>query len=302
MQLPEGTPIYLSLGFYVAVTISALGFILDHIVRKHYRQEISHEWQRIDKNSWPKKFLELHDRLLTSSLSSAGRPRLGRSAALSMLSIFVIIVGWLLLGLPDNNLDNKFSADHELIILIFVIYIIPVNILGDYFSFWETRIVIGRMAEAKQKVALFLYVLLDFVVTTLLFMIFLLLGTVVFIMMFYLEGAQMDNILSEVGNTIYEILESGGWLFASADAPGINAFGVLYLTTLTTSIWVWAYMIGSLLWPAVLLLANVIEVERKPIGFAMAVGGVVLGFLVVIIGWIVDFSLPLVGSRFSAMA
>lgn len=300
-QVLEGIPIYLQLGFFVAVNIGTLGFLLDKHIRRHYRQEISLEWQRIDKNSWPKKFLKLHDHLLTSSSSSAGRPRLGRSAALSMLSMFVITIGWILFGLPENNWGNKIE-NLEFIILIFVVYVIPVNILGDYFSFWETRIVVGRMAESTRKFFLVFYVLFDFVVTTLLFLVCLVLGSAVLIIVAYVAGMRFEgSVLDEIGRTIVEIVLSGAWLFASTDLPEMDAFGVLYLTTLTTSIWIWAYMIGSQLWPVVLIVANMFEVERKPIGYAMTMGGVVLGFLVAAIGGFVDYALPLIKLGLSAM-
>ena len=294
-EVLEHLPLYLKIGILLAISLSFLGFWLDKYVRNHFQQQIADAWQRIDNDLWPNKFLTLYDHLLTSSSSSIGRPQIMRSALLSLLSMIVIMVAWFPLELTESTSRSWWPKDTMVGLLIIATYVIPVNILGDYLSFWETRIVVGFMAKTKRSLLRILFVVLDLAATTLLFLIFTLLGTVVFVAVLYVAGMELpEHILVHVISAFGEIVLGGGWLFADVYVSDLNVFGVLYFTTMATSIWVWTYMIGSLLWPVVVFIPKVIAVERRPTGFAMTIGGVVLGLLVAAIGGLIDCVLPLI--------
>ncbi len=78
---------------------------------------------------------------------------------------------------------------------------------------------------------------------------------------------------------------SGGWLYFGADTA-YDLIAACFYTTLFTSVWVWIFMLGGVLWPLFSWLSNVLAVDKYPVGSVMAIGGVFLGLAVTAGGYL----------------
>ncbi len=76
-----------------------------------------------------------------------------------------------------------------------------------------------------------------------------------------------------------------GNLLFSANSDG-DVFVIFFYTTLFTSVWVWLFMLGGVLWPLFTWLRGVLRVDKFPVGSAMAIGGVFGGLVVTALGYV----------------
>ncbi len=76
-----------------------------------------------------------------------------------------------------------------------------------------------------------------------------------------------------------------GNLLFSANSDG-DVFVIFFYTTLFTSVWVWLFMLGGVLWPLFTWLRGVLLVDKFPVGSAMAIGGLFAGLVVTALGYV----------------
>jgi len=184
--------------------------------------------------------------------------------------------------------------DYTLFYLILLVpYAMFINVMGDYFSLWETRLIVGRIAKRILRKHRFLLLLLDVLVSTLIFVAGLILGSATFLatwvlgggdLSFFGDGSWLYHLFSLIKEIMSLVFIEGGLSFS--DQLGIGSFfGILLYTTFFTSVWVWVFFIGVTFLPFVTQLCRIFKVEKYPVGVAMCVGGAAVGLVTTIVGF-----------------
>ena len=93
--------------------------------------------------------------------------------------------------------------------LVLATITLSVNILGDYFSIWETRLVIGRMSQSG-KVQAVAWLSLDLVATVTIYCATLTFG----VFLAYLFSGRLTLFSSELSMILRTVFLEGGLFFA----------------------------------------------------------------------------------------
>ena len=273
-------------GLIAFVLITRWGFYIDDKISDQVRKKVYDLCRNIDRNRWPDPFIELFDRLFYSERK--GRPKFWRSVLASCLVMVIITVAWLYRQPSAIELINAVSWP---VIGVLTTYAVCINLLGDYFSLWETRAVLLRMAKRRDGRGRILLLLFDGLASALIFVAGLILGSVVFLFFWSLPDGIVDVLTlvkivgSGVGETISSLFREGG-IFLSDPGHGGSVLGIFLYTTFFTSVWVWTFLIGVLLLPLLKQLWSIFNVEKHPVGAAMCVGGAFFGLVLTIIHFV----------------
>ncbi len=138
--------------------------------------------------------------------------------------------------------------------------------------------VIGRMAVTPGAIGKAAFLLLDLTATVTIFVMALFVGTC----LVFRELSWSTAFL--VLLTLDALTAEGGLLFSAKET--VSVIAILFYTTLFTSVWVWLFMLGGVLWPLFTWLRGVLGVEKFPVGSAMAIGGVFGGLVVTVAGYV----------------
>ena len=151
------------------------------------------------------------------------------------------------------------------------IFAVSINLVGDYLSLWETRIIIGRMGDYRlmgqkskskcRSVCRVSFLLIDLIASVLIFFSTLLLGLLLSSpIMIANESLSAEDVFLFVSVSFQWIVEyflEGGITFSHSD-PSFDPITIFFYTTLFTSIWAWAFMCGSICWPVYNWLRNLL--------------------------------------------
>ena len=243
-------------------------------------------------------FIFLFDRVFVPS--RRGRPRIGRSIIASCVTLAVMLCVWWAwwpervdaafapLLSPDPAMPNQ--AYHTLVgLLALGAVAMGTNLFGDYFSLWETRFVLGRMAGARPWLQWTLLAV-DSIATYAMFLVGLVIGFVImWIISFAMpildttEAGFLGTLLSFVAGVSGYLFLDGAMVFSDSELPKLNDLFALFLyTALFTSIWLWVFFLGVKLWPRLKKVGNLLNVYVHPLGAAMTLGAVFLGVVVAI--------------------
>lgn len=209
---------------------------------------------------------------------------LKRSAIISVIWMVLLVILLPLLSSGTSYDDFIREIKNERDIISIFLFFFTLNILPDYISVWETRVILSRIGEAKyHKIPVFLIV--DFLLTALIFFVVSLFYFVIFLM--FMESIpdfnELIDLLSEgglVGLILTEDIDSHVTVFGNA----------AILTTFLTSIWIWFYLIAlsyskftnRFITPAWNATLRFIDIEAKPVealGFVSALVVLMVGFL-----------------------
>ena len=291
----------------VSFTVATIGFgaALELLLIEEIRSKVRDKLMRVSQmaDNWPTLFLAMFDRLFDPK--GKGRPRFWRSAAASMLVLTALLVAWATL-LPERA-DLLIIRLHQTlqVVILIVFFVIPINIVGDFGSLWESRLVIGRMAVTPYTIGKTAFLLLDLIATVGIFVLAFacgllayvsaVFGLVYFSVFVFLPEAEWGAVyldaLASITNNFFHFVTSislldsllDSLLFSTSDADLLVIF---FYTTLFTSVWVWVFMLGGVLWPLFTWLRGVLRVDRFPVGSAMAIGGVFGGLVVTALGYV----------------
>ncbi len=299
-------------GASVAGAVGGFGYFMDNKLDDAFRAKVRDKLTRVPPegdatgdDDWPSLFLAMFDRLFDPK--GKGRPRFWRSALASMLVLTALIVAWVVLVpervggvmperpevIPERPGGLLMDAEIYSSFIFAFFFVLPINIVGDFFSLWESRFVIGRMAVAPGAIRIAAYLFLDLIATIIIFVAAFavglwgigLLGVGV-----YFEGGEFP-IRILFFEFLSELTTGGGLLFSHKEAT-IDLFALVAYTTLFTSVWVWLFMLGGVLWPLFTWLRGVLGVDKFPVGSAMAIGGVFGGLVVTALGYVRMAALP----------
>ena len=141
---------------------------------------------------------------------------------------------------------------------------------------------IGRMATAPGAIRKAAFLLLDLIATVAIYFSALGFPILLFDWGF---GGDLARAVDTVDTMFGNLITKGGFLF-SHGFSGNDIFAIYFYTTLFTSVWVWLFMLGGVLWPLFTWLRGALRVDRFPVGSAMAIGGVFGGLVVTALGYV----------------
>ena len=154
------------------------------------------------------------------------------------------------------NLPNL--RDFETIGLTFVATLLLaciLNLLPDYLSMVQSRVIIGRMTGTTFSNCL-VYFALDFVITTAIVLAYLILWLSV-----------MIDSLDHLGRLLLEVVYGGIALNAKGQWGAYSIFGVFIYSTYLTSVWLWLYSVSVLILRtrgSLRLFRNVLLIRERP--------------------------------------
>ena len=275
------------------MSVCGFGFFIDKKINKELRKRVHYFLANSDGTNWPNQLQLLFDFLFLTKIWS--RPSFSRSVIASCIVLIVSTTCWLIYDASNLDMFVTYMTDEPLFhLFVLAPYAICINAIGDFFSLWQTRIIVARMANSISGMYRISLLLLDVLFSAIIFSIGLALGTVAFLLTwvlaggsltFFGEGTWISIVHSAITGNFSEFVHDGG-MFLSADTLYENFLGLFFLTTFFTSIWTWAFLSGVVIFPMLRRLWDVINVENYPIGAVFTVGGMVLGVATTIGGYL----------------
>ena len=263
----------------------SFGYYIDTKLNNAYRETVFKTMNTVKQENNPVSlFLGIFDFIFKPN--EMRMPRIGRSILASCISLTVVtILTMLIFGTERiETLVERIDTVGDLYILI--IFMICVNFIVDILSLWETRIVMDRMANAE---GLYqgLLLILDIIATVLIFMIGIAIyALVVFVMV--LVGAWPNEIPLSESHEIFNLIPltfkflllDKGWLFCYP-GDGSELITIYFYTSLFTSVWLWIFWLGVKVWPLYRWIGGVLNVDKFPVGSALALGSVFFCFIAI---------------------
>ena len=170
-----------------------------------------------------------------------------------------------------------------LVVLMLAVFVVFVNWTGDYFSLWETRVVIDRIAAARNWMLQVSWLVFDLVATIVIYWISA--SCALLFISVTLLGANRFNeiwsVLCQIWSSLWEVFFRGGLTFGHSESS-LDPLAIFFHTSLFTSVWAWVLMAGlilsSLIRPLLMHLNWFEEVSQKsPVACLTLVGSFFLG-------------------------
>jgi len=164
----------------------------------------------------------------------------------------------------------------------------PISALGacliDYVSLWKTRLVLTKVSTLHSALASLVFVLFDFILTTVLFSL----------LPFFLMFALVSSEYGLVGAITYNFFNLHNFLHEVVPTQtgiAVDSFkSPYYLVALFTSAWVWVYVLSAqtvrlfgYIPRFIVFLSKVTDVKEHPVRVLGFVAGIVSAFVVAII-------------------
>ena len=276
----------LATGATLFAAISRYGYFIDEKMDEDLRRKLYRALLDTKNKSRALTLFALlsfiFDKLFVAKKS--GRPSFTRSALVS-LTVLASMTIILAIVSPERAISPRgiLGIDKWDDILMLCLLLVFINVLGDYVSLWESRIIIGLMATSHNVFERFMWLIVDFFATVTIYILAtLLLFTIIL-------GLPQDGMLDFSGPTMHgDLLNdmfTGGILTFSGYSNFPDMFGLCFYTTLFTSVWVYAFMLGNTFWPVFVLLRDNLNIRQYPVGASMTIGGMILGAIVVFLGF-----------------
>lgn len=174
-----------------------------------------------------------------------GRPLFVRSGIASCVLLLVLSLRWMAVHQDRSREVLTSSLDEPwrgTTIAALAVFVLVLNWLGDYLSLWETRAVMSRMAAVRSWPFFAWWLLVDLVATVVIYCAGT--GCAMFVLgRFEQFELDLDGFLE----TLAAVFLEGGVIFRHTDRS-FDAFALFFHTSLFTSVWAWALMLGTLLW------------------------------------------------------
>ena len=286
----------LALGFGVLVSLVTFGYYFDNKITQEYRNRFLYILDVVfpldedtinNRNNWPAILIFIFDYIFHTKKETE-QPAFWRSVCASIVLYVLISVCWLTLS-PERvvavyNIEFAKQDVTQVVLLAVAIFafVAFVNGIGDFFSLWASRMFIGRMSILPKKGARAIILVLDLLVSVLIFCTGIVLGLA---FSEILGVGHMDTFVKKFNDTFGGFFLEAGFLFAHS-RPQYDVLGIIFYTTLMTSIWVWVFLIGLGLWRWLKFLRNVLDVHKHPLGSIMTLGAVPISFFVAAVGYV----------------
>ena len=259
--------------------LCGVGLTWDKILRDKVTRSVACRLKRtvFDNHDASNLFESIFDRVFDTQ--KYRRPRLTRSFCASYLVFLVLAVVWIIVH-PERINDIPSQWETLSAVLAFILVLNPI---GDFFSLWQTRVIIGYLA-CVQRIRYFISLLfVDLVLTIIAFVITATLWKMALEAFISLLGYQTGGMfyLREL-YCVYTLRCDGSGMLYS-EALTFNSLVVIILfTTMLTSIWLWVFFVGILLWSILGSIHRMVSfgwihrmvnVEKYPITTIMALGG-----------------------------
>ena len=225
---------------------------------------------------------------LIGCLIHSKRVALDFSAQVSHRLPFFLIMGafWLASSRGQQVVANSWESRHSFSFTetLFTFVAVPaivvvVNLVGDYFSLWESRIIISRMVTLRGVLRRSGIFALDLVATFAIYCVSLFIAC---LPVGFAYMAVFDDTRTTVWSltlNVFRILFLDG-TSVMAGNPNSDFLAICLYTSLLTSVWVWTFSLGLILWPTIGGLASCFNTQYRPVGAAMTIGGILFGLLV----------------------
>lgn len=265
----QAGPLFTFLTF--VVVCSRFGYFIDNKVSLEYRELVRESIKRAvpqNKMDFTALFLPIFDKILLTS--TAKRPGLLRSITVSASILMLVGFVWILTSSSFDKSFESFISYPWKNIVIFLVLGTAINVIGDYLSLWESRILIGLLPYVN-LLCKPLVILLDLMFTVICFLISCLAGLYI---LNWLPGfyANVPDALSLLRIVLLE-----GIFFPQDIRLEVHLLAIYFWTTLFTSVWLWIFVVGSVLWPFIGWARRVLDIEKYPIGSVMTVGSILVG-------------------------
>jgi len=229
------------------------------------------KWDPSTPSNWPYTFAAIFDRVFGEQHLTL--KCLWRSSLASVIAVVTL----LLLFVAGNGVDPLLDTPLEWLLML--MFMVP-NIMADYFSLLETRIVIKWMARSRSVVKQSALLVGDLVATAL---IFTLPWTY-----FFASSALLDpNLAVAEPATEFWLGYLPGMVLSFPLREGASWEGVFFYSTFFTSAWIWLFLISGLIvrvagrvggvFNKMLSMLNVEEQPIRSLGF--------VGMMVVSVGF-----------------
>lgn len=247
-------------------------------------------------SSWPLMFIRLFERIFGSHHFTMHC--FTRSCIASIVSVSIVTLIWATITSPTTFL-TLFSSDsaQKIFSQIFILFgcLGAFNLIPDYFSLFQSRFILKIMSNVDSVVHIFLYLILDLVLSTLIF----LLCTVVL----FMYGFYKVMMVVKGGWDIASYL--GAWidffvrvmLPLETDKQLVIPYGIFYYSTLFTSVWVWLYVLSGMFlkflkWFVLPIerISGFLDIDKKPIRCIGFVAILIVTLLYLIIPFILYLS------------
>ena len=218
--------------------------------------------------------------------TATGRPKLWRSALVSCVLLVMLTAVWWSLW-PERAATMWSDVGP---IYVFPAFAISINVLGDFLSIWETRLVVGLLARVRGPWRI-CWLLLDFLATIVIYLSGVVVGSCLYVVMSEIhDPGGIPEALASLALMMpplvyYALVDARGLLFVDSADPAWDFLVLCFYTATVTSVWTWIFMVGMKVGPVFKwLVGRALNVDRWPVFFAMTGGGVLVGLAVGILG------------------
>lgn len=229
------------------------------------------------------------------------RPRVARSILASCAMLILFLSLWLIFFRDRANDVREILSDNQAFtgwsgIYSPLAFLIGTNLIGDFFSLWESRFVMEYMAKVRLRFQVLL-LLLDLVSTILIYCVGLVIGGLIVITF---EGQLISSVGNVIGwieyvfsDTYKHLVVNKGLLFCKDVSTYLYTYDLMsiyFYTALFTSVWLWVFLIGIKTWSLFSFIGRASGPYKYPMLSIMCTGSIFIGFLLIMAGFIIDFS------------
>jgi hypothetical protein len=201
--------------------------------------------------------------------------------------LFFALITFVLLSVWYPEFSDDFTR--------FIFFGVIINCFADYVSLLETRVLLKNTSNMFSKKSIF-FLLCDFVLTILIFTVF---GSGALFAYLIYSGQEITIIAAL--KYMWDVLIFPYTFFASKEDMTFQDILVLsaYLTTFSTSVWYWLYIISALIilaWKRLKTISewmqrNIYELEQKPLTVLGAIAALFISALfwvAKLIQWLIE--------------
>ena len=283
----------------VFTAIAGFGYYFDNKITQEYRNLLLYILDIVfpddkygikEKNNWPFLLIFLFDFIFNTNKENE-RPAFWRSIAVSSSIFSIILIVWIIN--PSGRAHDVYQIEFVerfnaygvgqvvLVSVAILAFMIFINGIGDFFSLWASRIFIGRMAKSPTKRTRAIILMLDAIVSVLIFVV----GVSLALIFSGITPVSEKTLLVKFSDTFGGFFLENGILFANNE-PQFDLLCVMFYTTLVTSIWVWAFLIGMGLWRGLKFVRKILDAKKHPLGTLMTLGAVPIALSVAVAGYV----------------
>ena len=274
-------------GLILLITISGVFWKADDAFSEEFKEEIALHLLCLDISitvkSWPNYLASLFDNIFGEKHLSW--KRFSRSCAASV--IFYLLILMMCISISGVSAFLPWENNIEELLLSSVLFIV-VNLIADYLSLIETRMIIGEMCKYDHPITVILFIFIDIFLTLSIFTLSVLMASFILF------------AISKITHTIITpILSIFYYIFGRYYLEGIVKtlmfkdylpISVATYTTFITSVWIWLYALSQMLIrlsaraePLLETIKHILPIETRPFRSI----GIISGFIVCCLYWII---------------